>query len=111
MGDIRHYLIRHGIKKDEDSLDYNEQDYNDETLEEKVLVEFIDILDCFFKEGMSLIMRSFQRQQKGTSRYNIDKMRTKWQTYIQNNTIHYYLHSFLPDLSEIRNSKIHEVLK
>jgi hypothetical protein len=108
MGDVRDEMIKAGdagaIKRDNEEID----DYSEE---ERVLSEFVTILDKFFQEGFDLKIRSFRQLTFSTNVGRREKILKNWELHTDNKyRLHSYLSDWEPDVSFIRNEKIKEIL-
>jgi hypothetical protein len=106
MGDVREEIDN--VYK-MTTVQYESDDY---TREEEVLNEFIDFLEGFFKGGFELKCRYFNyiNSRESKDRKNIyDKIKVEW-SYLEGRP-HSYLLDWHFNKSEVRNTKIEEILK
>jgi hypothetical protein len=104
--------VRYEIKKAYPSYDGGEDDYR---REESVLLEFVDFLEEFFKSGFEVPVYNFHFVERDLlvddRNKNAQMIRDIFSTYWSHiDQGHWYLRSWLPDLSEIRNSKLEKIL-
>ena len=105
LGDVREEI------DDVYKMTPEEFESDDYTREDKVLIEFIDFLEEFYKGGFIMKCNHFvfENSRDLNSRRSFDDLREEW-SYIEGQP-HHYLMDWHFDKAEIRNEKIEEILK
>lgn len=103
LGDVRDAINRiHTMNQ----IQLESEDYS---LEEKVLLEFVDFLEEFFKGGFELKFSCFKYNRRDFGqKYDYNSLRNRW-SYLECQP-HHYLTEWSFDQSEIRNQKIEKIL-
>jgi hypothetical protein len=100
--DIRQEVVRFG---DKTTIDQVSRCGNDWSYEIKVLKEFVIFLDKLFKEAAFELKVNCFKQKSPKSKLN------EWSKYLDNNyKIHTYLYKWEPDITEMREEKLKQII-
>lgn len=109
MGDVREEMIKFG---DAGATQRYNDEVDDYTEEEKVLTEFVDILEKFFQEGFELRLRSFEQMLFSgfSGRSEARELAAENWSFDNKYRLHSYMYEWKPATSFIREEKIKEIL-